>query len=321
MDEHPAAAVRAKKDSSIVVGARLVKEGVVDGFFSRGQHRRDDRRGDARHRAHQGRRATRDRDGAARRPRAATTILLDVGRQRRREAGVPGAVRAHGSGLRDRRARRRRAAASGCCPSARSRRRATSSPSRPTSSWRRRCPGSSATSRATTSPAGVVDVVVTDGFTGNVALKLMEGLAAQIFGQLRTVMTADAVTKLAAGVLKPQARGAARPARPRRDRRRAAAGRGRRHPHRPRQVRGARRGQRACAWVRRRSAAGSWSGSSDAVGADDRRDGVRRGDVSRARRPCAGATSATLLRTFAAPGRGDRIRETRDTCPTQTSSA
>ncbi len=36
MDEHPANAVRRKKDSSIVVGCRLVKEGAAQGFFSAG---------------------------------------------------------------------------------------------------------------------------------------------------------------------------------------------------------------------------------------------------------------------------------------------
>lgn len=36
MGEHPARAVRSKKDSSIVVGCRLVKEGVAQGFFSAG---------------------------------------------------------------------------------------------------------------------------------------------------------------------------------------------------------------------------------------------------------------------------------------------
>lgn len=36
MDEHPANAVRKKKDSSIVVGCRLVKEGRAQGFFSAG---------------------------------------------------------------------------------------------------------------------------------------------------------------------------------------------------------------------------------------------------------------------------------------------
>ncbi len=36
MGEHPAEAVRRKKDSSIVVGCRLVKEGAAQGFFSAG---------------------------------------------------------------------------------------------------------------------------------------------------------------------------------------------------------------------------------------------------------------------------------------------
>ncbi len=36
MAEHPAQAVRKKKDSSIVVGCRLVKEGEAEGFFSAG---------------------------------------------------------------------------------------------------------------------------------------------------------------------------------------------------------------------------------------------------------------------------------------------
>lgn len=36
MGEHPANAVRAKKDSSIVVGSRLVKENQCDGFYSAG---------------------------------------------------------------------------------------------------------------------------------------------------------------------------------------------------------------------------------------------------------------------------------------------
>ena len=40
MDEHPATAVRTKKDSSIVVGRRLVKEGTADAFFSAGSRAR-----------------------------------------------------------------------------------------------------------------------------------------------------------------------------------------------------------------------------------------------------------------------------------------
>ena len=48
-----------------------------------------------------------------------------------------------------------------------------------------------------------VDVIVTDGFTGNVALKLLEGTAKALFGQIADALTRDIVTKLAATVLRP----------------------------------------------------------------------------------------------------------------------
>lgn len=44
---------------------------------------------------------------------------------------------------------------------------------------------------------GKVDVIVTDGFTGNVALKSLEGFAHFFQGQLRTVFTASAKSKFA----------------------------------------------------------------------------------------------------------------------------
>jgi glycerol-3-phosphate acyltransferase PlsX len=44
--------------------------------------------------------------------------------------------------------------------------------------------------------AGVVDVVVTDGFTGNVALKLMEGTAATIVGAIRDAIRSSPVSVL-----------------------------------------------------------------------------------------------------------------------------
>lgn len=50
---------------------------------------------------------------------------------------------------------------------------------------------------------GDVDVVVTDGFTGNVALKTMEGLARMIGGALREEFTRDGVRKLGALAAKP----------------------------------------------------------------------------------------------------------------------
>lgn len=49
---------------------------------------------------------------------------------------------------------------------------------------------------------GKADVVVCDGFSGNVALKLTEGLARDLFGQFREVLMENFQTKLAAMLLK-----------------------------------------------------------------------------------------------------------------------
>jgi glycerol-3-phosphate acyltransferase PlsX len=51
---------------------------------------------------------------------------------------------------------------------------------------------------------GSADVLVTDGFTGNVVLKTAEGVAREILGMVRSAMTGDLVSKLAAGVLRPR---------------------------------------------------------------------------------------------------------------------
>lgn len=51
---------------------------------------------------------------------------------------------------------------------------------------------------------GVADVVVTDGFTGNVALKTIEGTAIAIFSMLKSAFTSGLVSKMAALALKPQ---------------------------------------------------------------------------------------------------------------------
>jgi glycerol-3-phosphate acyltransferase PlsX len=50
---------------------------------------------------------------------------------------------------------------------------------------------------------GKADVIVTDGFTGNVAVKVTEGVADFIFRELRTALTAKMHYKLAAMVLRP----------------------------------------------------------------------------------------------------------------------
>lgn len=50
---------------------------------------------------------------------------------------------------------------------------------------------------------GVCDVAVTDGFTGNMVLKTVEGTALSMFKMLKETMTSSLKSKLAAAVLKP----------------------------------------------------------------------------------------------------------------------
>ena len=50
---------------------------------------------------------------------------------------------------------------------------------------------------------GGVDVVITDGFTGNVVLKAAEGAAELILGELRSALTAKLHYRLAAALLRP----------------------------------------------------------------------------------------------------------------------
>ncbi len=55
-------------------------------------------------------------------------------------------------------------------------------------------------------PKGTVDVVVTDGFTGNVALKLYEASGAMLINELRRVATSSTRAKLGAMLLRPALR-------------------------------------------------------------------------------------------------------------------
>jgi phosphate acyltransferase len=50
---------------------------------------------------------------------------------------------------------------------------------------------------------GVADVVVTDGFTGNMVLKTIEGTALSIFKMLKSALMSNLKSKLAAAILKP----------------------------------------------------------------------------------------------------------------------
>jgi glycerol-3-phosphate acyltransferase PlsX len=52
--------------------------------------------------------------------------------------------------------------------------------------------------------SGTADVLVTDGFTGNIVLKTAEGVAREILSMVRSAMTGDVFGKLAASILRPR---------------------------------------------------------------------------------------------------------------------
>ncbi len=56
-------------------------------------------------------------------------------------------------------------------------------------------------------PSGVCDVVVADGFSGNIVLKLTEGLAMTLLGNIKGMFKKNALTKLAAMIMLPQMKG------------------------------------------------------------------------------------------------------------------
>jgi len=198
MDEHAAGAVRAKKDSSIVVGCRLVKEGRADGFFSAGNT-------GAMMAAST---LVMGRIKGVQRPAIATVlptagppcVLLDVGANAeckpehlaqfahmgaayaRTTLGVAeprigllniGEEETKGSQL-----------------------------AQDAHVLLKAVPGFIGNVEGRDIPAAAADVIVTDGFTGNVALKLMEGMSKQLLDQFKVAMLSSPVNTIAAAVLK-----------------------------------------------------------------------------------------------------------------------
>jgi len=51
-------------------------------------------------------------------------------------------------------------------------------------------------------PCGIADVVVCDGFTGNIILKLMEGMASVLLGKVKEIFMQSFITKMAALIMK-----------------------------------------------------------------------------------------------------------------------
>ena len=203
------------------------------------------------------------------------------GRQRRGAARAPRPVRPHGRGVHGGRAGRRSARAWRCSPTARRPTQGHARTSSPRTRALARAPGGPELRRQRRGlrdrRPGAADVVVTDGFTGNVALKVMEGdvggAAAARSATRRCRRTRAQARRRCCCA--PALRGAARRDRPR--------GAGRRVPARP-----------APARRRRRTARSARAGFARAIEVAAR--GVREDVVgphararSRRRARCAGA--------------------------------
>jgi glycerol-3-phosphate acyltransferase PlsX len=200
MDEHPANAVRSKPDSSIVVGCRLVKEGRAQGFLSAGNSGA----------VMAGATLVMGRIKGVSRPAIAAVlpttttpvVLLDVGANAdckaeylvqfarmgvayaRAVLGVPEPrVALLSNGEEDTKGSLLALEAHAL--------------------MRAGIPGFTGNVEGRDIPFGTTDVVVTDGFTGNVVLKLMEGMSKALLGQFKAAMLSSPVNKVAAAVLRP----------------------------------------------------------------------------------------------------------------------
>jgi len=199
-NEHPAQAARLKKDSSIVVGCQLVKEGRAGGFFSAG--------------------STGACMAAAllyigrirgiHRPAIATVlpspvapvILTDIGANADVKpeyllqfAQMAGVYAEHILRVKDPRI--------GLLNIGEEETKGSELAQQAYKLMQQSLPGFCGNVEGTDILNGSFDVVVTDGFTGNVTLKTIEGTASLMFDQLKQVLTASLARKLAASVIMP----------------------------------------------------------------------------------------------------------------------
>ncbi|MHB1340255.1 MAG: phosphate acyltransferase PlsX [Coriobacteriia bacterium] len=199
MAEHPANAVRAKKDSSIVVGCRLVKDGEAHGFFSAGST------GACMAAAT----LVMGRIRGVLRPAIATVIptgerpcvLLDIGANA--DCKPEYLVQfAHMGAAYAQVVLGRETPSVGLLNIGEEPTKGSQLALEAHGLMAGQVSGFAGNVEGRDIPAGTVDVVVTDGFTGNVALKLLEGLASNLFREIKAAMTSTPLRSLAAAVLK-----------------------------------------------------------------------------------------------------------------------
>ncbi|MDO8879834.1 MAG: phosphate acyltransferase PlsX [Coriobacteriia bacterium] len=203
MDEHPASAVRTKKDSSIVVGCRLVREGRADAFFSAGST------GACMAAAT----LVMGRIPGVSRPAIATvipgaagpTVLLDVGANADVKADMLVQF-AHMGSAYARIILGIEAPRVGLLNIGEEPTKGSLLAQEAYALMAAEVPGFVGNVEGRSVPSGDVDVIVTDGFTGNVTLKVLEGLSAMLLGQVKAALTETTINRLAAGIVSPSLR-------------------------------------------------------------------------------------------------------------------
>ena len=199
MDEHPATAVRQKKDSSIVVGCRLVKEGRADAFFSAGNT------GACMAAAT----LIIGRLKGVARPAILTVIPAPAGSLALLDVGANADVR---PGYLLQFAQMGQAYAKSILriPAPRVGLLNIGSEESKGSVFAQevyallaaQLEGFAGNAEGNDFFSGAFDCIVTDGFTGNVALKTMEGMASALFKQLKIALSSSFTAKLGAGLVK-----------------------------------------------------------------------------------------------------------------------
>lgn len=193
MDDHPAHAVRSKRDSSIVVGCRMVKEGQAGGFFSAGST------GACMSAATLiiGRIRGVVRPGLATvLPSRTPTILLDIGANADVKTvnlvqfGIMG--RAYAATMLD------KENPSVALLNIGEEESKGSVLAQEAHQEMKVIPGFVGNIEGRDVLNGVTDVVVTDGFTGNIVLKLLEGTSKTLLGEVKTALTSSPFKKLLA---------------------------------------------------------------------------------------------------------------------------
>lgn len=206
MAEHPANAVRRKKDSSIVVGCRLVKEGEAQGFFSAGSTGACLAAGTL----------VMGRIKGIARPALATmlpspvkpVILCDVGANAdcKPEYLVQFAEMAS---IYARKIIGVNNPKVGLLNIGEEEEKGSSFAQEAHKLLKENVPNFAGNAEGRDVLSGDFDVVVCDGFTGNVCLKTIEGTAKMLFKQLKGIMMSSLKTKLGALALKDGLKGLA----------------------------------------------------------------------------------------------------------------